>query len=108
MSLGWYARHQAAFSAAVTNKEAFEASSTVLIMNLVRSVITSFLAGFLAAFIAGENRRSTLILGVILLAVGVMFEVLAWQYLPIWYHFIFLFLLIPVTIAGGKLKKFNN
>ncbi|MGH9818528.1 MAG: hypothetical protein ACRD43_00055 [Pyrinomonadaceae bacterium] len=107
-TFAWYARHQAAFSAAITNKEAFEPSTTILIMNLVRSVIASFLVGFLTAFIAGENRRSTLILGVVLLVVGILVELVAWHYLPVWYHFIFLFLLVPVTMAGGKLKKFNN
>jgi hypothetical protein len=105
---GWYKAHQEGFAAAMFNKEPFEASSTVLIMNIVRSVITSFMAGYLTAFIAGENRRSTIALGVILLIVGILVEVMTWNYLPIWYHFLFLFLLIPATIAGGKLKKFSN
>jgi hypothetical protein len=36
---------------------------------------------------------------------GLMVQIVAWRYIPIWYHFLFLFLLIPVTIAGGKLRK---
>lgn len=104
----WYARHEAAFSAAVTNKEAFEPSTTILIINLVRSIVASFLIGFLTAFIAGENRRSTLVLGILLLAVGIVVELIAWAYIPVWYHLIFLFLLIPMTMAGGKLKKINE
>ena len=107
-SLDWYRQNQEGFAAAMFNKTAFEPNSTVLIMNIVRSIITSFMAGYLTAVIAGENRRSTLVLGVILLAVGIMVEVMAWHYLPIWYHVLFLLLLIPVTIAGGKLKKFSN
>jgi hypothetical protein len=107
-SLDWYRQHQEGFALAMVNNAPFEANTTILIMNLVRSVITSFMAGYLAAVIAGENRRSTLILGVMLLLVGIMVEVIAWRYLPIWYHFLFLFLLIPVTVAGGKVKRFNN
>jgi hypothetical protein len=107
-TLDWYGKHQLDFQKAMFNKEPFEPSKTILIMNIVRSVITSFMAGFLAAVIAGENRRSTLILGVLLLAVGIFVEIIAWNYLPIWYHALFLLLLIPVTIAGGKTKKFSN
>ena len=105
MSLDWYRDHQMAFQKAVFNKEPFDPSTTVLCMNLIRSIVTSVISGFLAALIAGENRRSPLVLGVILLIVGVLVEVIAWNYLPMWYHFAFLLLLIPATIVGGKLKK---
>jgi hypothetical protein len=46
-----------------------------------------------------------MILGVLLLAFGLMVEVMAWNYLPIWYHLIFLVLLIPFTVLGGKVKQ---
>jgi hypothetical protein len=104
-SMDWYAAHQLAFQKAMVNKSAFEPLGTILVMNIVRSVITSIIAGFIAAFVSGENRRSTLGLGIILLLVGLMVEIVAWNYLPIWYHLIFLVLLIPMTILGGKLRK---
>jgi hypothetical protein len=104
-SIGWYGEHQLAFQRAMFNQEPFEASSTILVMHLVRSVIISLISGYLAALVAGENRRSPLALGVVLLLFGIMVQVVAWRYIPIWYHFVFLFLLIPVTIAGGKLRK---
>jgi len=107
-ALDWYSRHHMAFTAAVVNHAAFEADQTVLIMNIARSLIASLLAGYLTAVVAGENRRSTIALGVVLLIVGVVFETIAWNYLPIWYHLLFLVLLIPVTIAGGKLKRFSR
>ena len=104
-SMHWYAEHQANFRMAMFNKTAFEPDGTVLVMNIVRSVVTSLLAGFIAALVAGESRRSTLWLGVILLLVGIMVEATAWNYLPIWYHLAFLVLLIPMTILGGKLRR---
>jgi uncharacterized membrane protein YfhO len=72
-----------------------------VILHLVRSVIVSIMAGFLAAVIARGNRNAPLGLGILLLAVGVLFEVMAWNYLPWWYHVAFLALLIPMTILGG-------
>ncbi|MEP6847514.1 MAG: hypothetical protein ABI999_01570 [Acidobacteriota bacterium] len=108
-SLPWYANEQSRLMLAMlNNKGSFDANTNILLLNIARSVIASFLVGYLAAIIAGENRKSTLALGVLLLAVGIFFEVMTWHYFPAWYHFVFLFLLIPVTIAGGKLKKFSN
>lgn len=104
-TIAWYGDHQHGFERAMFNKEAFTPLTTVLIMNLVRSVVISLISGYLAALVANENRRTTLILGILLLLFGAMVEVIAWHYLPVWYHFLFLFLLIPVTMAGGKLRK---
>jgi hypothetical protein len=104
VSPDWYGAHHNGFERALVNGEGFEANSTIMIMSLARSIITSIMAGFLSAVVANESKRSTLILGVILLLVGVMVEISAWRLLPIWYHFIFLFLLIPMTMLGGKLK----
>jgi|ERR1043166_1650905 hypothetical protein len=101
----WYGMHKIAFEKAAFNGTPFEASSSVLLFKLLHSVITSLISGYLAAIVANENRRTTLFLGILLLAVGIAVEVSIWSLLPAWYHIIFLALLIPVTIAGGKLKK---
>lgn len=103
-SPSWYGIHQDNFQLAMENQDPFKADTTILVMNLVRAVIISIMAGFLAAFIAGENRRTPLILGILLFAFGLMVEIVAWNYLPIWYHVVFLALLIPFTVLGGKLK----
>ena len=63
------------------------------------------MAGFLAAFIANENKKAPLALGILLLLFGLMVQVMAWSYLPIWYHAIFLVLLVPVTMIGGRLRS---
>lgn len=101
----WYGAHQHAFEKATLNKEPFMADTTILIMNLVRLTIVSILSGFLAAVIAGESKRSTLILAILLLAFGAVVTALTWSLLPIWYHILLLLLLVPMTILGGKLKR---
>jgi hypothetical protein len=105
MSPGWYGAHQHGLEDAFMNQMPFAVDSTILIMHLVREVIITLIAGFIAALVARENSRSTLGLGILLLLVGILVEATAWNYLPIWYHLVFLVLLIPVTISGGKLRK---
>jgi len=100
----WYGAHQLAFEAAVANGGQFSADMTILLMNIVRGSIISVMSGFLAGLIAGENKRSPLILGFLLVVFGLLVVVLSWPYVPIWYHVIFTALLIPMTIMGGKLK----
>ena len=63
------------------------------------------MAGFLAAVIAKGNRNAPLGLGILLFAFGLLVQVVAWNYMPLWYHVVFLALLIPMTMLGGRLKK---
>jgi len=103
-SKDWYGAHQHGFETAMLNETPFMPDSTILLMHLVRAVIISLMSGFLAAFIAGENKKAPLALGILLFLFGLMFEIMAWNYLPLWYHAIFLLLLIPVTVIGGRLR----
>ncbi len=105
LSPDWYGTHQLAFERAITNGAPFSPESSILLLHLVRSIVISVLSGFIAAIAAGENRRAPFILGILLLLVGIMVEAMAWNYLPVWYHVVFLALLIPAAIVGGKLKK---
>ena len=100
----WYGAHQLAFEAAVANGGQFTAETTILLMNIVRGSIVSVMSGFLAAQIAGENKRSPLILGLLLVAFGLLIVVMSWPYVPIWYHVIFTALLVPMAILGGRLR----
>ncbi|MBX3243264.1 MAG: hypothetical protein KF685_02205 [Acidobacteria bacterium] len=100
----WYGSHQAAIEVASFNNEPFESDDTINLISLLRSIIFSMMAGFLTAIIAGENKSSTLILGVALLVVGIIFQIFGWNYFPVWYHVLFLVLLVPMTILGGKLR----
>ena len=105
LSPDWYGAYKLQFEKAAFNKTPFESDSSFLILNLVRSMVTTLLSAYLAVFVANESRRTTLILGVLLLAVGIYFESTYWDQLPVWYHLTFLALLIPMSIAGGMLKK---
>ena len=101
----WYGAHQHSFETAMLNGTPFTPDNTILMMHLVRSVIISIMAGFLAAFIANENRKAPMALGIVLLLFGLMVQIMAWNYLPVWYHTIFLLLLVPVTMIGGRLRS---
>jgi len=103
-----FGAHQRAFQAAIENGGQFTANTTLLLTHIVLGSIVSVLSGFLAALIAGENKRAPLVLGVLLVAVGLLKVVLSWPYVPIWYHVVFTSLLIPMTILGGKLKSTHN
>ena len=105
LSPGWYGAHQEAFQLAAVTQQPFTPDTTILLMHIARSIIISIMAGFLAAVIAGENRKAPFALGVLLLLFGLMVQIMVWSYLPIWYHLIFLGLLIPMTTVGGKLKS---
>ena len=105
LSRDWYGNHQYAFQNAMINQTSFTPDTTILLLHLFRAVIISIVAGFLAAMVARENRRTPMILGILLLLFGIAVQALAWSYLPIWYHVIFLALLVPMTVLGGRLKQ---
>ena len=105
LSRDWYGAEKDKIVLAIANNESLNLDAVVVIIDLVRSIIASIMAGFLAAMVAGENRKATLILGIILLIVGVAVQIHLWKVYPIWFHLIFWALLIPMTILGGKLKQ---
>jgi hypothetical protein len=86
--------------------KAMNFSFAMLIVPLILSAVVSIISGYIAALIAGENSKSPLILGIILLIVGVLVQMSVWEQIPLWYHLTFWILLVPMTILGGKLKMF--
>ncbi len=71
---------------------------------LAMSVVASLLAGFTTARIADAPKvRWVWITAIALLATGIPVQVSAWDELPIWYNVLFLVLLVPVTLKGGRL-----
>lgn len=106
ISPGWWGAHQIAFEKAVFNKEAFTVATDILIWNVLRGIIVSIVTGYIAALIAGENKTSTLVLGVCLLLFGLYIVFVTWAMIPVWYHAVFSLMLIPMTILGGRLKSF--
>lgn len=101
----WWGAHQLAFERATVNGEPFTADTTILVINVLRGALITVISGFVAALIAAENRRSTLILGILLLAFGLFVVAMTWSMIPLWYHVIFSAMLIPLTILGGRLKR---
>jgi hypothetical protein len=96
--------HQRAFQAAIENGGQFTADTRLLLIQLVIGALACLAGGFLAALVAGNNGRAPMVLGIVLVALGVMKVVMSWPYVPIWHHVLFTALLYPLTILGGKLK----
>lgn len=69
------------------------------------SVLISILAGFVCAAIRRESPMKTVwVFAFIQLLVGIGFETSYWDMTPVWYHLVFLALLVPATVWGGRLK----
>jgi sugar phosphate permease len=72
---------------------------------LLLGVGCSLLAGWVTALV--DARRWRALAGVqaaVLLAVGIVVEVSAWELVPAWYHVVFLLLLVPCTLFGARLR----
>jgi hypothetical protein len=80
--------------------------SGILILYIVYgAVLLSLLAGFTTAAIAGKHVSPAVgILAALQLAFGIIAEVSYWSLAPVWYHLVFLALIVPVTVYGGKLR----
>jgi hypothetical protein len=75
-----------------------------LLALLLGSFVISGLSGYLTARIDGTRSSAPIItLGVLLLVVGIYFQSQYWHVMPLWYHLIFLALLIPMCFVGARL-----
>lgn len=78
---------------------------SVLVLYIVLSVIFSIGAGYVTAMVAKRKEIAhTLALGLLQLALGIYFELSYWELLPVWYHLVFLVLLIPGNVSGGYIR----
>jgi hypothetical protein len=69
------------------------------------SVVLSVLAGYVTAAVASMNPMPAVwALAVIQLLLGIGVEASAWNLTPVWYHVVFLALLVPATVYGGRLR----
>lgn len=77
----------------------------VLLGLIAYSVALSVLAGFTTAAVKGRDPMGAVkALAGLQLLLGIGFEVSSWALLPVWYHVVFLALLVPATLWGGSLK----
>jgi hypothetical protein len=77
-----------------------------LLMVLWLGTICSVLAGCVASLICRPpSRTGVVVLGILLFASGCYFELSGWNLTPVWYHCVFLVMLVPATLAGGRIVK---
>ena len=77
-----------------------------LAISICLSILCSVVAGFVAATIAkGGAQRAVLAVAVLLMLTGLGVQGSAWSRMPVWYHLVFLALLVPMTVLGGRLKR---
>jgi len=68
-------------------------------------VALSLLAGYVTAAVKGDDATGAVrILAGFQMALGLFFEITGWALTPVWYHVVFLICIIPMTLAGGKLR----
>lgn len=87
--------------AGVHDADGFTGDGLALALYLLLSFAASVLAGLTTSRIAGGGRPVWILAG-LLLATGIPVQASAWDRLPIWYHLIFLGMLVPMTLAGGR------
>lgn len=76
----------------------------LLIGYIVYSVGLSILAGILTARIVKVGAALAVqLLATIQLAIGIAVQASAWELFPLWYHLVFLALVVPATLVGGGL-----
>jgi hypothetical protein len=77
----------------------------VLLGLIAYGVVLSVLAGYATASVAVVDRmRAVWWLAGVQLVLGIGFEVSAWRLTPVWYHVVFLMLLVPAILYGGRLR----
>lgn len=77
----------------------------VLLAYIGYSVLLSILAGFVTAAAAGAHAvTSVRWLAGLQLVLGLVFEIAFWNMTPVWYHVVFLALIVPATLYGGTLR----
>ena len=73
---------------------------------ILYSVILSVAAGYITAAVARSAAMTAVwVLAGLQFALGVYFEISFWSYTPVWYHLVFLSLIVPATLYGGTLRK---
>ena len=84
-----------------SQSEPIHAAAPVVAL-LVLSILCSIAAGYTAARVA-RVPVAAVYLGIALLVVGVAVQVQYWALMPAWYSVAFVLLLVPMTIAGGRM-----
>jgi hypothetical protein len=72
---------------------------------ILYSLPLSILAGYVTAAVAARNPMPVVwALAVVQLIFGIIAETSAWNLTPVWYHVVFLALVVPATVYGGLIR----
>jgi hypothetical protein len=94
---------QAAFPSILAAGQPITHTGALLGLTLY-SLPLSVLAGYVTATVAAKDPMPVVWgLATVQLALGIAFEVSAWSLTPVWYHLVFLALVVPATVYGGRL-----
>lgn len=75
----------------------------VLLGLILYSGVLSALAGYVTAAVARAGAMTAVwSLAVLQLILGIIAETSAWSLTPLWYHIVFLALIVPATVWGGR------
>ncbi len=84
-------------------------SVPLMLFMMSYSLLFSVLGGFVTASIARRKEiQHALALGVLQLAMGIIATVQFYDTAPLWYHVMFLVLLVPANIFGGQLRTMQK
>lgn len=76
-----------------------------LVAFVLYSAVLSVLAGYITAAVGGAKPMGSVwVLACIQLVLGIAFEAAFWHMTPLWYHLVFLALIVPATVWGGRLR----
>jgi hypothetical protein len=67
--------------------------------------VVTVLSGLISAAASGRGRLAGLILGAVLLVAFIPMHIAMWDLFPLWYHFVFLISLVPLSLAGASLVR---
>lgn len=78
--------------------------SAILGLVILFSAVLSILAGWLCVKMSrSPGLKIVLVLGIVQLLIGIGVQASVWNSMPLWYHIIFLGLVVPMHILGGQL-----
>ena len=77
----------------------------ILLLIIGYSVMFSLLAGWLTAWVAGRAEvKHAVALGLVQVAFGLLVTVQLYVTAPLWYHAVFVALLLPGNVLGARLR----
>ena len=75
----------------------------MLVARLSIGAVATLAAGLVTTAIVARSMLVRLMPGVILLVAFIPQHIILWNRFPVWYHFVFLLTLVPLTYAGGQI-----